>query len=66
MVTTERYEGSLTAGMSHSFADDSHVRNLVSPLRSLSLGESQEEDDDELQNNCELKENGLYGQEEGV
>ena len=64
MVTTEPYEGFLTAGMSHSFASDSLVRNLVSPLRSLFFGESEEEDDDELQNSCELRENGLYGQEE--
>ena len=64
MATTERLEGFLTARMSHSVADDSLVRNLVSPLSSPMSGESEEEDDDELQNSFELRENGLYGQEE--
>ena len=66
MVTTERYEGFLTAGMSRSFADDSLVRNPVSPLGSPTLGEPEEEDDDddELQNSCEVRENGLSSQEE--
>ena len=58
MVTTERYEWLLTAGMTHSFADDPQVRNLVSRLSSPMLGESEEEDDDddELQNSFELGE----------
>ena len=51
--------------MIHSFADDSLVRNPVTPLKSHTSGESEEveEDDDELQNSCELREDRLYGQE---
>ena len=41
--------------MSHSFADDSLVRNPASPLIFT---------DDELQNSFESREDGLYGQEE--
>ena len=54
MVTTERYEGFLKAGMSNLFADDSLVRNSAS----LRLGESETEevDDDKLQNSCEVRE----------
>ena len=65
MATTERHEGFLTAGMSRSFVDDSLVKNPVSPLSSPMSGDSEEEEeDDELQNSVELRENGLYGQEE--
>ena len=67
MATTERHEGFLTAGMSHSSADDSVVRNSVSHLSSPMSGESEEEEeeeDDELQNSVESRDNGLCGQEE--
>ena len=66
MATTERHERFLTAGMSHSLADDSLVKNLVSPSSSPMSGESEEEEEevDELQNSVESRENGLYGQEE--
>ena len=53
--------------MSHSFVDDSLVKNPVSPLSSPMSGKSEEEqEDDELHNSVESRENGLYGQEEEV
>ena len=60
--TTEPHAGFWTAGMSHSSADDSLVRN---PVSSPISGESEEEEEDgELQTSFEPRENGLYGQEE--
>ena len=38
MATTERHEGFLTAGMSHSFVDDSLVKNPVSPFKFTNVG----------------------------
>ena len=47
VAATERHEVFLTAGMSHSFADDSLVINPVSPSSSTMPGESEEEEEDD-------------------
>ena len=64
VVTTELLSGFKTAGVSHSSADHSLGRNPVCPFSSPFSGGSEEEEDDELENCRDLREDGLYGQEE--
>ena len=64
MVITEALSVLWTAGMSHSSVDDSLVKKPACPLSLPISSGSEEEEEDELQNCRDLRENGLYGQEE--